>query len=138
MGELQAEATVRDGVQSIEVLVLKYGRDGMLHTVTDGETLVLAPNALPSKEEAEIIAKQSLRLPHVFSQTWMMKKTIEELERIRQTKLEEWCSSPRVGRELFLLLDENGKATLAGMKLVYDGEMGLRYEKEEEDGGKSV
>ena len=138
MGELQAEATVRDGVQSIEVLVLRYGGDGMLHTVTDGKTLVLAPNALPSKEEAEIIAKQSLRLPYVFSQPWMMKKTIEELECIRQTKLEEWCSSPRVGRELFLLLDENGKATLAGMKLVYDGEMGLRYEKEEEDGGKSV
>lgn len=138
MGERQAEATVRDGVQSIEVLVLKYGKDGLLHTVTDGKTLALAPNEMPSKEEARMIAKQSLRLPHIFSQPWMMEKTIEELERIRQTTLKEWCSSPRVGRELFLLLDENGGATLAGMKLVYDGEMGLRYEKEEEDGGKSV
>lgn len=138
MGERQAEATVRDGVQSIEVLVLKYGKDGLLHTVTDEKTLALAPNEMPSKEKARMIAKQSLRLPHIFSLPWMIEKTIEELESIRQTTLKEWCSSPRVGRELFLLLDENGGATLAGMKLVYDGEMGLRYEKEEEDGGKNV
>lgn len=130
INEAQAEASVRDGAASIEVLLLQYGKDGMLHTLT-GEALCIAPDTPPSREEAEVILRQSLRLPYFFSLPYRMKETIEQLEAVRQGVLREWARSPRVGRELFLLLDPAGEASLLGMRLRYDGEDGLQYEKEE-------
>ncbi len=130
INEAQAEAGVRDGAASIEVLLLQYGKDGMLHTLT-GEALCIAPDTPPSREEAEVILRQSLRLPYFFSLPYRMKETIEQLEAVRQGVLREWARSPRVGRELFLLLDPAGEASLLGQRLRYDGEDGLQYEKEE-------
>lgn len=130
INEAQAEAGVRDGAASIEVLLLQYGKDGMLHTLT-GEALCIAPDTPPSREEAEVILRQSLRLPYFFSLPYRMKETIEQLEAVRQGMLREWARSPRVGRELFLLLDPAGEASLLGQRLRYDGEDGLQYEKEE-------
>ena len=128
--EAQAEASVRDGAASIEVLLLQYGEDGMLHTLT-GEALCIAPDTPPSREEAEVILRQSLRLPYFFSLPYRMEETIGQLEAVRQGVLREWARSPRVGRELFLLLDPAGEASLLGQRLRYDGEDGLQYQKEE-------
>lgn len=130
INEAQAEASVRDGAASIEVLLLQYGEDGMLHTLT-GEALCIAPDTPPSREEAEVILRQSLRLPYFFSLPYRMEETIEQLEAVRQGVLREWARSPRVGRELFLLLDPAGEASLLGQRLRYDGEDGLQYQKEE-------
>lgn len=130
ISEAQAEASVRDGAASIEVLLLQYGEDGMLHTLT-GEALCIAPDTPPSREEAEVILRQSLRLPYFFSLPYRMKETIKQLEAVRQGVLREWARSPRVGRELFLLLDPAGEASLLGQRLRYDGEDGLQYQKEE-------
>ena len=109
---------------------MQEGADGLLHTLT-GEELAIAPDTPPSREEAQVILRQSLRLPHAFSLPGRMKQAIGELEAVRQGKLREWANSPRVGRELFLLLDPAGTAVLSGMRLRYDGEVGLQYQKEE-------
>ena len=66
--EAQERAAVRDGDASFEVLLLQYGEDGLLHTVRpQEEPLSVSPSAMPSMEEAQIILRQSLRLPHRFS-----------------------------------------------------------------------
>ena len=137
--DAQEQAAVRDGVASFEVLVLQYGEDAMLHTVCpQEEPLSVSPGAMPSREEAQIIMRQSLRLPHRFSVPRLERKVIEELEGLRGTTLPEWTKSPYIGRELFLLLDRQGKTELAGMQLHYDSAYGLCVEQEDENGRKGV
>lgn len=128
-------AAVRDGANSIEVIILGYDADGMLQTLSDDDSgLLVSPSAVPSKEEAQIILRQSLRLPHRFSSTYMINHVINELEDIRQTKLREWALSPILGQELFLLFDENGFAQLSGINLCYDSKYGLQYVEEVKSG----
>lgn len=137
--EARAQASVRDGAASIEVLVLQYGEDGMLHPAAQtDEDFSVSPHVLPSMEEARAIMRQSLRLPHLFSLPRVMDDVIGELETLRQTTLREWTQSPSIGRELFLLLDREGRAMLAGRPVRYDTRYGFSVEKEDSDGGKSV
>ena len=137
--EAQERAAVRDGDASFEVLLLQYGEDGLLHTVRpQEEPLSVGPSAMPSMEEAQIILRQSLRLPHRFSMPRLEKMVIDELEGLRGGTLQEWTKSPVIGRELFLLLDREGETMLAGTRLRYDGMYGLRMEQEDEDGGEGV
>lgn len=137
--EAKAQASVRDGVASIEVLVLQYGADGMLHPASQtDEGFSVSPYAMPSREEAKVIMRQSLRLPYGFSLPGRMEQVIAELETLRQSTLREWTQSPSIGRELFLLLDREGCATLAGQSVRYDTRDGFIVEKEDSDGGKSV
>ena len=139
MDEEQEKAAVRDGLASIEVLVLQAGEDGMLHAAAQKEKMIcVQPDTMPCKEEAQVIIRQSIRLPHEFSVLNLSGNVIAELESIRKTKLSEWARSPRIGRELFLLLDQNGCAELAGRRMRYDAVYGLRVEKGDEDGGKGV
>ena len=134
----QAQASVRDGAASLEVLVLQAGEDGRLHTATQDEaTLSLASTDAPSREEAKIILRQSIRLPRIFSFS-NGTKAIEELEEVRRNTLSEWVRTPSLSRELFLLLDLNGCATLAGIPLRYDRDKGLCVEKEDRDGRNHV
>lgn len=137
--EAQAQSSVRDGVASIEVLVLQYGHDGLLHLASQmNETFSVDARVLPSLEEAKVIMQQSLRLPYIFSLPGMINQVIDELESIRQSILREWTQSPSIGRELFLLLDANGCATLAGKHVVYDTLHGFRVEKEVSNDRESV
>ena len=134
----QAQASVRDGAASLEVLVLQMGEDGRIHTATQDEaTLSLASTDAPSREEAKIILRQSIRLPRIFSFS-NGTKAIEELEEVRRNTLSEWARTPSLSHELFLLLDLNGCATLAGIPLRYDWDKGLCVEKEDRDGRNHV
>lgn len=133
--EAQAQASVRDGVASIEVLVLQYGEDGMLHPAAQAEEgFSVSPQVMPSLEEARAIMRQSLRLPYGFSLPHMMDRVLDELETVRQTTLREWATSPAIGRELFLLLDAEGCAMLAGKHVRYDAAYGFIVGKEDFDG----
>lgn len=137
--EAQAQASVRDGIASIEVLVLQYGEDQRLHEAgQSGEMLNVLPNVMPSAEEAKIIMRQSLRLPYIFNLPGMLEKVLDELEAVRQTTLREWTQSPAIGRELFLLLDADGNAEIAGKRVHYDATYGFQVEKEDADGGESI
>ena len=111
----------------------------MLHPVSQtDEGFSVSPRVMPSMEEAKLIMRQSLRLPYGFSLPGVMDQVIDELETLRQTTLREWTQSPSIGRELFLLLDAHGRATLAGRHVRYDTIYGFSVEKEDSDGGKSV
>ena len=125
VNDSQAEASVRDGTSSIEVLALKLYSDGAVGffdgTMLSGEF---------STEECEHIAMQRLRLPSRFSGKWCVDKTITELENKCKTYTSAWQKHYLLKDKLVLFFDENNETELAGYKLRYDFIYGLTYKKE--------
>ena len=134
--EVSAQKSVRGGDASIEVLVLQRGEDGCLYRLDDPETPLYADH-VPAKAECREIAKQRLRLASCFSRKWRVDDVIRELEQATLA-LAEWQQSPWLRGEVFLLLDESGRATLNGTPLFYSREDGLCIVKEEENAGKGI
>jgi CRISPR-associated endonuclease/helicase Cas3 len=129
--DIAAQASVRDGESSIEVILMKRGKDGKIHFLQEcGDALY--SSTVPNDKEGRMIAKQRIRLPHCFCTEWMIDKTITELEKQNKSYLPDWQISPWIKGELILLLDNNNHAELNGYILTYNFELGLQYEKKEE------
>lgn len=130
--EKTAEASVRDGASSIEVLLMKKGADEDILFVskTFEKTPALSSTRTPTSAEGRMVAMQRLRLPYVFSCSEVREKTIEELRDKNRRELPEWAQSPWIHGELVLLLDENNQTELNGFRLSYSFEKGLEYERE--------
>lgn len=125
-----AAGSVRDGADSIEVLVLRLDEDGItLRTVDwtpDGGQQV-PNNERPSWALTREILASSLRLPFVMSVGRQGDAIIRELE--DRTLELDWHSSPALRGELVLLLDHEYRAELGGFALHYDRDEGLRAER---------
>lgn len=131
--ESAAESRVRDGDSALEVLLLKRNDDGTIGCSGDPDTKFrFQPNTIPESGEGRFIARQRIRLPHIFSQSWMIDRVIRELEDRNRKELGKWQQSPWIKGELVLLLDQDGSGSLCGYQLSYDREMGLIYRKEGE------
>ncbi|NLD52368.1 MAG: CRISPR-associated helicase Cas3' [Clostridiales bacterium] len=130
--EKQGEATVRDADASIEVLVIRQRQDGSLCFLPWAEGgQELSAGEAPDPKTAKALARQSLRLPRLLCGPWVIRQTIEELERINGTLLPRWQDSPWLKGQLFLILDEDFQAWLCGVRLTYRSETGLTCEKED-------
>ncbi len=132
VSDKSGEAAVRDGDESIEVLLIQKKSDGRLYLpqwIENGHQLV--QNEIPCGEIARALARCSVRLPAVLCAPWTIDNTIKALEAINGDQLSEWQKSPWLAGELFLLLDDNYSVNLCGYRLVYDQDLGLLYEKEE-------
>lgn len=139
INDSNAQAAVRDGDPSIDVLVMIRWPDGSIHFLPWQEGgQVIDANRTPSQEESVKIARQRLRLPGYFSCRWEIDSVIAELEEQNRKYLSQWQLSPILKGELILLLDEALTAHLADMVLRYDQENGLTYWKEETDEGKGI
>lgn len=117
-------AKVRDGSQSIEVILVK--RKGEELYLLDDTTSIsgeLSP-ALAKK-----ISQQTIRLPHIFC--YHTDKIIIELETRNKAELPHWQSEPWLKGSLGIVLDEDNCAMLAEYRLHYDKQYGLMYGKEE-------
>ena len=125
VNDSQAEASVRDGTSSIEVLALKLYRDGTIGFLDDKKL-----SGAMTEEECRRIASQSLRLPSRFSGKWCIDKTIAELENKCKPYTSAWQKQYWLKDKLVLFFDENNETELAGYKLRYDFIYGLTYEKE--------
>ncbi len=139
--EKTAEAAVRDGVSSIEVLLMKMGEEGkVLFPGESGDKSIgLSVMETPDSVQGRKVAMERLKLPHVFGAVWNRDKTIRELEEINRRQLPQWQMSPWLQGELILMLDSDGCGELNGYTLQYTFEKGLEYErKEEKDGGEGV
>lgn len=128
----RAEAKVRDTGDSIEVLVIMRRRDGHFYTLPFlpeyGEALI--PREKPDNELAGAIAGCSLKLPQEFTTPRMIDKAIQAFEDNNRKGLPDaWQQSPWLKNELFLVLDEDFMAEIAGYKLTYDEKYGLMTEK---------
>lgn len=120
-----AEASVRDGLSSIEALVMKKKTDGSVYFIDD------TPLAYELTEDECIkIASQILKLPSAFCQKWNADKTIRELEEKCKPYIVRWQTSYLLNGKLVLFLDENAEAELGGYRLKYSFEYGLKYAKE--------
>lgn len=140
-GEKTAEAAVRDGVSSVEVLLMRRGEDGkvLFPGESADEDFCLSVMEVPDSVQGRKIAMERLKLPHVFCAVWNRDHTIRELEEKNRRQLPQWQMSPWLQGELILMLDSDGCGELNGYTLRYTFEKGLEYErKEERDGGEGV
>ncbi len=139
MDDSHAEASVRDGDSSIDVLAMVRHSDGSVHFLPwqrGGEAV--PANDIPSKEEAIAILRQRLRLPSFLSRQWNINSTINELENMNRNFLAEWQNSPYLKGELVLLFDESLSAKIGNTILKYNREIGLTYEREDDNDGQRV
>ena len=122
VSDSQAEASVRDGISSIEVLVLKLYEDGSVGLM-NGTKL----SADITDEECELISSQRLRLPCRFS--YNIDRTIGELENTSRQYAMSWNKHCLFKDQLILFFNENNESDLADYHLKYDFVSGLICEK---------
>ena len=121
-------AQVRDGRESLEVLVVQRRADGTLATVPwlgEGRGgLELPTETAPEPRLARIVSACALRLPHHFSYPETLARAIDELEALC---IPAWQSAEChwLAGELILMLDENCRSRLAGYELHYTPDDGL-------------
>lgn len=130
----RGRAQVRDGAESLEVLVVQRRSDGMLATLpglSKGRGgRKLPTESAPEPRLARIVAASGLRLPFHFSVPPTIDRAIQELEAVC---IPDWQTpdSPWLAGELILLLDENCRARLAGYDLHYTTADGLEVARAE-------
>lgn len=131
--ENKALAAVRDGISSIEVIILMRYSDGMLGLLPwKSNNKRYTQNICPQEEDCKLIAQQKLRLPTAFCQMWNVERTIDELEKMDR-HLTGFQKSHWLKGELVLLLDEELTADLCGVKVSYSQSDGFTYGKTEEE-----
>lgn len=127
--ENKALAAVRDGISSIEVIVLVKYSDGMLGLLPwQSNGAKYSPGVCPPESDCKLIAQQKLRLPAAFC--YDADKTIDEIEG-SDKHLTGFQNSHWLKGELVLLLNEELTAKLRGFEVTYSREGGLIYKKEE-------
>ena len=114
----EAEASVRDTEETIEVIVLKQTADRM-YSLMNG-TAEFDPTLPIGEQEAKLIAGERLRLPQFYSK-YHFADTLKALDIMP----EKWRESAWLSGEMLLLTDENADAVLCGRKLHYDRKYGL-------------
>ncbi len=122
----QGQGFVRDGGDSIEVVVVQRGPDGgdRIPDWVDhrgGEPLPLRQHPVPY-EQAKALARCTLRLPYVLTLPDIADRVIADLER---DYVEGWQRTPFLSGQLALVLDDDRTALVAGHLLEYDLELGL-------------
>lgn len=125
----RAEASVRDGNTSIDVLVMRQNTEDHLTFMPWVSDTQLRCDAVPSEEEAKRIAMQKVRLPFSLCMGEKLDETITFLENENLKYIPIWQDSPWLKGELVMILDESGEKNLCGYRLRYDGEYGLTYER---------
>lgn len=118
-----AEASVRDGISSLEVLVMRMGSDGLIRFL-DGITV----SQELDDDECIRIAGQKLRLPSRFSMPWNIDRNIHELEEKCRKHIGHWQKHYLLAGQLVLFLDDNLEGELEGFRLRYSYDNGLIWQ----------
>lgn len=128
----KGQQAVRDGADSIEVVVVQS--DGLQDRVPDwlpdrvrggGESLPLRDFPVPW-DQARTLAMCTLRLPAALCAPKHIDAVIADLA---QQYFPGWQESPFLSGQLALVLDGDRRADVAGFRLSYDLDLGLRYER---------
>jgi len=124
--EAQGDAAVRDGADSLEVIVVQRKGEELffLPCIERGQVL---PTTTPDNKLARKLLGCSIRLPAIFGEEWMIDNVIKELEEVMVTEglTKGWYQSHWLKGMLVMILDENQEITLCGYRLRYDEEFGL-------------
>jgi CRISPR-associated endonuclease/helicase Cas3 len=126
-------AQVRDGEESLEVLVVQRDRDGGLLTpgwIERGGGQQIPPDLAMPRPLATTIASCSLRLPLAVSHPGVISETIRTLE---QDYFPSFQETPLLAGQLVLVLDEKCQTRLrlssGEFLLTYDPAWGLIHER---------
>ena len=126
--EERGRAQVRDGEDSLEVILLGLRRVGGQEELRTLPSAPEAPGAMiptdraPDKKIARAMALSAVRLPLRLSNPHRIDQVIDELEKC---VVPAWQDDPQLRGQLFLLLDE-GRAQLADTVLEYSPSTGLK------------
>lgn len=126
--EERGRAQVRDGEDSLEVILLDLRRVGGQEELRTLPSAPEAPGAMiptdraPDKKIARAMALSAVRLPLRLSNPHRIDQVIDELEKC---VVPAWQDDPQLRGQLFLLLDE-GRAQLADTVLEYSPSTGLK------------
>lgn len=118
-------AQVRDGVDNIEVILVKKVEHGYAFLDTDEDI----SNQIDDFEISKKLATQTIKLPNAISAEYNIDKTINEIERVNLIYLKQWQNQSWLKGSLGIILDENNSCILNGWKLTYSDKIGLIYEK---------
>ena len=132
VSDKDGDAAVRDSDESIEVLLIQKKADARLYFLPwleNGQEINLHQPI--DNFIAQALARQSIRLPGILCKSWIINKTLKQLEDINWGALQTLQQSPWLKGLLVLPLDEHLSASLAGYRLHYDQSSGLTYEKED-------
>ena len=128
-------ATVRDTDETLEVIVLQRGKDGVLRTpswLARGGGSQIPDNEPPRGSLARTILGCALRLPAGMCRGNAIDRHILALE--RAFELPTWHSSHALKGELVLVLDEEGRGSLNEFDLRYSVADGLEYTRRDPSG----
>jgi CRISPR-associated endonuclease/helicase Cas3 len=133
----KADCAVRAGTPSIEVIVMQEKAPGEIFFLPwqNGGQRVSAQE-VPSDDLARNIARERLRLPRRFCTPWSIDQTLEDLERMTQ-RVSVWQQAGLLRGELFLLLNDDLRAELGGMTVVYSKTVGFYIEERREEHGEA-
>lgn len=126
--EEKGRAQVRDGEDSLEVILLELRRIGgheELRTLPQNPGVpgpILPTERIPDPKDVRFMAMSAVRLPPSLSNARVIDRVIQELE-IRIVPA--WQDDRDLQGQLFLLL-EDGRAQLAGTVLEYSPSTGLK------------
>ena len=125
--DMNAEMSVRDGEESIEVLLLQKSDDNKFKFLPwRNNGMELDTTAEPTIEEANAIEKERVKLPVRFQRFGNYDKTLRELTEVPIR----WRNCGVLKGELILLLDKDNCSDISGVKLIYSKEYGLEEIKE--------
>ena len=129
----RGEATVRDSLDSLEVLAVREKADGALYTLPWLEKYPdVRIDTVADEGLAKAIAGCRVSLPACFTAKWNIDDVIEELEEIvLKYHLDGWYTSHWLEGELFLVLDEEGEMKLLDKIVTYDEQYGLLIQEQE-------
>jgi hypothetical protein len=126
-------AQVRDGEESLEVLVVQQDRDGGLHTpdwIADNAGVPIPLDSAIGARQARTIAACGLRLPLALCHPGVIDAVITALEANRFTRFH---LTPLLAGQLVLVLDQDRTAELkhgdTRFRLTYDPRRGLMHER---------
>lgn len=126
--EEKGRAQVRDGEDSLEVILLDLRRTGgqeelrTLPSATEAPGAMIPIDRAPDKKVVRAMALSAVRLPPRLSNPSRIDQVIDELE-IRVVPA--WQDDPQLRGQLFLLL-EDGRAQLVDTVLEYSPSTGLK------------
>ena len=124
--EQLAQAAVRDGISSFDVLLMQLRSDGSIHFLPD-QYVGAKISENPDDEQCRQIAEQKLRLPTMFCQSLNIDKNIRELENNCMKYIAGWKKSSWLKGQLVLFLDDDLNGELDGYDLHYSFEKGLEF-----------
>lgn len=128
--DIKADAQVRDGSDTIEVITLKACQSGYEFFDRKG---LLDPS---DNKIAMEIAKRTIKLPnsvYYSNDGYIIDKIIEDLEKYYLDNLSDWDNQAWLKNSLAIIFDSNNEFRLGDKLLLYDEKYGLIVKKEEKD-----